>query len=302
MSKYAPIALFVYNRPDHTQATIDALVRNDQAQKSDLYIFADGPKNDAAVEKVNETRAFCTSVRGFHHLQLIERENNYGLSKNISSGVNEILNIDDRLIVLEDDLITSPLFLTYMNQALETYRDIETVFSVTGYSFTDDVPGLLDSYFLNFISTWGWGTWKRAWQYFSNDKSILETILADRLARRKFSLNYSYDYISIARRQLKGQIDSWGIYWYASVFRKKGLTLYPNQRFVQNIGFDGSGTHCKKGVDDPSLHDFKYSFPIDPKLDPDMQKLVEHILKKRFHMTFPLSWFYRLGRSFLRRR
>lgn len=135
MNKLAPIVLFVYNRKDHTEQTIEALKKNDLAIESDLFIYSDATKNDVNSDAVKEVREYIKTINGFKSITIVERKNNMGLAKSVVSGVSEIVNKYGKVIVLEDDLITAPQFLRYMNKNLENYEKVEDVISIHGYNY-----------------------------------------------------------------------------------------------------------------------------------------------------------------------
>ncbi|MDR0602901.1 MAG: glycosyltransferase [Bacteroidales bacterium] len=242
---YAPIILFTYNRPVHTRQTIDALLKNTLASESDIIIFSDFPKTEKHVEGVEQTRKYLKTVAGFRSIKIIERDKNFGLANSVIDGVTSIVNKYDKVIVLEDDLITSPYFLQYMNDALTLYENDANVVCIHGYIYPvkEKLP---DTFFLRGADCWGWATWKRGWDVFNpNAELLLEQIKKHRLSR-KFNFNNTYPYVKMLRQQIEGKIDSWAIRWYASAFIQDKLTLYPYQSLVVNIGLDGTGTHCPK--------------------------------------------------------
>jgi len=220
---------------------------NELAEQSDLIVYSDGPKNDKDNDSVKSVRHFINNINGFKSLTIIERNTNWGLAANIIDGVTEIVNKFDRVIVLEDDLVTSPVFLSFMNQALEHFSRNEKVLQISGYMFDVDIEEESDAIFLPFISSWGWATWKRAWDHFDPLMSGYEQLKKDRGLQHKFNLEGAYNYFSMLEAQRKGKVDSWAIRWYLSVFLVEGLILYPVRSLVKNCGFDGSGTHCKGG-------------------------------------------------------
>jgi len=168
----APIVLFVYNRPRHTRQTIEALRKNELAGESDLFIFSDAPKNEEMEEKVKEVREYIKNIDGFKKVTVIEREENRGLAKSIIEGVTKIVKEHGRVIVLEDDIVTSPYFLRFMNDALEFYKGQERVMHISGYVYPIETDGVDDTYFVKPASCWGWATWGRAWSSFKKDASI----------------------------------------------------------------------------------------------------------------------------------
>ena len=135
-----PIVLFVYNRPDHLRRTIEALVKNTLAEKSKLFIYSDGPKNQIDAEKVMSVRKYIHSISGFKEVEIIEREKNYGLAKSVITGISEVFNSSSKVIVMEDDMISSHGFLSYMYELLNFYENNRTIFSVTGYTFPIKIP------------------------------------------------------------------------------------------------------------------------------------------------------------------
>lgn len=238
----APIVLFVYNRPKHTRYTIEALRKNFLAKDSDLFIFSDAPKNEAASSGVDEVRRYLHTVTGFKKVLIVERQENLGLAKSIIQGVTEIVNKYGRVIVLEDDLVTSPYFLKFMNQGLEVYKNDEQVMEISGYCYP--VKGELpDTFFFRQMACWGWATWARAWKYFNPDaKQLLEEIKLRNLLR-KFNIDGGFNFSSQLEANIAGRIKTWAIKWYASAFLQGGLALYPAKSLVQNIGHDNTGEH-----------------------------------------------------------
>lgn len=241
--KHAPIALFAYNRPQHLQQTVDALQRNHLAIESELYVFSDGAQNSSDLEKVEKIRNYLKTVDGFARITIAEQTKNLGLANSIISGVTEIVNRFGRIIVLEDDMVTSPYFLRYMNEALELYECEESVISIHGYVYPVKAK-LPETFFLKGADCWGWATWKRGWDLFETDGRKLLNGLNSHNLKRRFDFNGTYEYTRMLRAQISGQNDSWAVRWYASALINERLTLYPGRSLVQNIGTDESGTHC----------------------------------------------------------
>lgn len=248
MQDLAPIVLFVYNRPWHTRQTLEALSKNILADKSNLFIYADGPKENATEEqitKIKEVRQIIREKKWCKEIEIIEREKNLGLANSVISGVTEIVNKFLKIIVLEDDLITSKYFLKFMNDGLEFYKDEEKVISIHGYVYPVKKK-LPETFFLKGADCWGWATWKRGWSLFENDaKKLLDEIILKKL-HTEFDFNGSYPFTKMLKAQVENNIDSWGIKWYASAFLNHKFTLYPCVSFIQNIGHDNSGRHSGK--------------------------------------------------------
>lgn len=244
----APIAFFVYNRPEHTRRAVDSLSRNPLAAESDLVIFSDAARKPEHQLNVDLVRALIRDVTGFRSVRIVERERNLGLASSIEDGVRKLCDEEGKIIVVEDDLVVVPEFLSFMNRALERYRDEPRVMQVSGYMFPGTFNSSADALFLPLISCWGWGTWKRAWAYYDPGATGYVHLRENRKLREEFNVGGAYDYYHMLEQQMQGKIDSWGIRWLLSVFMRQGLVLYPVQSLVQNIGVDGSGTHGGGGA------------------------------------------------------
>jgi hypothetical protein len=242
LSNVAPVVLFVYSRVLHTRRTIEALRDNYLADCTDLIIYSDYPKSNEVKDEVKEVREYIKNVMGFKSVKIYERPYNYGLSKSIIEGITDTLKNYERVIVLEDDLVTSRYFLTFMNEGLELYKDSEKVISIHGYCFPSNKE-LPETFFLPGADCWGWATWKKSWEIFEPDgKELLRRLDINNLAS-EFDVENSYPFTEMLRSQVSGLIDSWAIRWYASAFLSKKITLYPGKSLVKNIGNDQSGTH-----------------------------------------------------------
>ena len=239
----APILLFAYNRPRHLQRTVEALAQNPLAQDSELFVFADGARTEDDREDVDLVRSYIHTIEGFKTVHRVERDRNYGLAANIIDGVTRVVNEYGRVIVLEDDLVTAPGFLQFMNDALDTYADEPRVGHIQAYDFTQN-PRLPETFLIKFTGSWGWATWKRAWQHFNPDGQYLLDELRRRHLTHRFDFNGKYGFTRMLRRQVEGKNNSWAIRWNASLFLQDILSLNVGRSLVQNEGFDGSGTHC----------------------------------------------------------
>lgn len=246
MNNYAPILLFVYNRPEHLKQLIASLQANAEAAQSMLFIYTDAARNKADEEQVNKVREVIRHIDGFASIEVIERATNWGLARNIIGGVTEQIRHYGRVIVLEDDLVVAPYFLRFMNDALEAYKDEPQVGHIQACDFTQDAS-LPDTFLIKFTGSWGWATWERAWQHFNPDGQALLNELESRRLTRRFDFNGNYRFTRMLRRQVQGRNNSWAIRWNASLFLKDMLSLNVGRSLVQNNGFDGSGTHCGGG-------------------------------------------------------
>jgi len=246
MSQYAPVVLFAYLRPAHLKLTLQKLSENNLASETDLFIYVDGLKTNhtpAEKEKHQEVLEAARSASGFKSVAVISRAQNFGLAENIINGVTETVNKYGKVIVVEDDLLTSKYFLKFMNEALNMYENEPKVISITGYMFPLKRKIREATFFIRGADCWGWATWKRGWDLFEPDGKILLKHIQDNNLSYEFDFQGSYPYTQMLINQIAGLNNSWAIRWYASSFINHKLSLYVNNTLVQNIGNDSSGTH-----------------------------------------------------------
>lgn len=256
MQNLAPIALFVYNRPQHTERTLKFLQQNELAADSRLYIFSDGAKTENDTDKVEEVRALIKKVDGFKSVKIIEKKDNSGLANSVIAGVSQLIKDYGRVIVFEDDLVSSPYTLTYFNDALTRYQNEEKVMHIGAYMYPLKSESLPQSFFFRAATSWGWATWARAWEHFEPNIDTL-TKQFDSKKKSAFAIDNTMNFWKQMQEFKKGKNNSWAIRWYASIFLKNGLTLNPAQSLVNNIGHDGTGVHS--GINDI------YNVVINPK-------------------------------------
>ena len=286
----APIVLFVYNRPEHTRRTVEALAANILANQSHLYIFSDAPKNRESEEKVKEVRAYIRSLEEkdwFRKVSIEEAVSNKGLADSIISGVSRVMTKYKKAIVLEDDLLSAPDFLQFMNDALDFYEEDESVGSISGYSPLKKMP----KHYAYSVwkacrsSSYGWATWDSRWKHVQWEIEDFEIFRKDKKARKAFDACGS-DRFDRLRRQIERGADSWSIrfgYWQ---FRAKKYTIFPSQTRIQNIGWDGSGVHV--GIQSELLNTQIMSEPMPYILefiDPDPAVIAQ--LKQVYSGTIP---------------
>jgi acetyltransferase-like isoleucine patch superfamily enzyme len=243
--KLAPIVLFVYNRPWHTVQTVEALLKNELAKESELYVYCDNAKNKDARESVDDVRNYIDTIDGFKKVTVIKRKKNWGLADSIIDGVTKIVNEYGKIIVLEDDLVTNPYFLKFMNEALEFYKNEEKVWHVGGWNYPIETNGLEDVFLWRGMNCWGWATWSDRWNGFN--KNVNNTIkIFTKNEIKQFNLDGHQNFWAQVLANKKGAANTWAVFWYAHIFKNNGLCLNPSKSFIQNIGFDGSGDNCGK--------------------------------------------------------
>ncbi len=288
----SPVVLFVYNRPWHTRQTLESLQKNVLSDQSVLFIYSDGAPENATqdqLRKIAEVRKIIRERSWCKEIHIVESEKNKGLANSIISGVTDIVNNYGKVIVLEDDIVTSNYFLKFCNEGLDKYESEDRVKAISGFMFPVSKK-LQNAFFLPWFACWGWATWKRSWNAFEpNSLKLLKEIEKERKIK-DFNFNNSYDFYGLLQAQNEGRVNSWAIRWFASIFLKQGLTFYPPGSLVQNIGIDGSGTHYNESAKEPknnkkiasSKINFRtsFNFPVIIESNKKLEKYLNKYLKK----------------------
>lgn len=245
----APVGVFLYNRPRHARRTLEALRNNRGANRTPLYIFCDGPKPGAPQEVLHQVAAVRKLAEDFRwpgpKKEIYAAATNKGLARSIIDGTTKLCKAYGAAILVEDDIVTSPGFLEYMNRALALYADTPEVMHVSGFFYpikTDDFP---ETFFYNITTCWGWATWQRAWQHMNEDREALYRqveVLPDRSA---YDLNGAADFFRQLEHNFTGKRITWAVLWYTVLFFKGGLCLHPRHSLTNNIGNDGSGENSR---------------------------------------------------------
>jgi len=243
----APIVLFVYNRPWHVQQTVASLRQCTLAEESHLYIFSDGPKNQSDTAKVAEVRKYIQRIEGFAKVEIREQSENRGLASSVIEGVSSVIQVHKKAIVLEDDLIFTPNFLAFMNDALSFYQQHPNIFSISGYVYPITIPPTFkeDILLLPRASSWGWATWLDRWEKADWQLLDYDQFIESKSSQKEFTAG-GEDLLFMLIKQKKGLIDSWAIRWAYSHFKHQAFGLFPVKSKVQNIGNDNSGTHSSR--------------------------------------------------------
>lgn len=248
MTLIAPVVLFTYKRLDTLKNTVSALQKNELAADSDLYIFSDAAKSELDKVAVDAVREYISSIKGFKTITIYESKLNKGLAQSIIDGVSEIIRKYEKVIVLEDDLVSSPNFLNFMNDALDFYSDNAKIFSIAGFSIPiDSLQSESDVYFTLRSSSWGWATWKDRWSGIDWDVKDYSEFKNSRPSRRNFNKMGS-DMSGMLDRQMQGQLNSWAIRWCYHQFKNDLFSVHPIVSKIDNIGFnspDASNTKEK---------------------------------------------------------
>ncbi|MCK5156203.1 MAG: glycosyltransferase [Spirochaetales bacterium] len=243
----APVVVFVYNRPDHTEKTIESLAKNHLARETEVFIYADGAKNEKSIEPVQLVRDYIDSLHErslFKSIHIIKVASNKGLANSVIDGVSEVVNQHEKVIVVEDDLVSSTDFLQYMNEALDYYEENRRIWSISGYSVNITIPKnyINDIYVTNRGCSWGYATWKDRWERVDWEVADYKRFKIDRKLRRRLNRG-GRDMANMLDLQMRGELNSWAIRWCYTQSKLNMLTIYPVHSRIRNIGLDGTGTH-----------------------------------------------------------
>lgn len=253
----APVILFAYNRAEHLAKTINALAKCELAAQSRVIVMIDGPKNEEDRRKQERMILDLDVVSGFARVEVRTRKINVGLEQNITTGITSVINEYGKAIILEDDILVSPLFLRYMNDTLDFYEDKKEVWHISGWNFPISADDLPSSFLWHTALGWGWATWADRWQHYKRDPNALIQRW-DQIDIQKFNLHGCFDFWDQVIKNASGHLHTWAIFWCCAIFEHRGLCLNPTKSMTTNIGFDGTGTHDA---------DTEFTLAYDPEFD-----------------------------------
>ncbi len=241
-----PVLIFAFNRPLHLERLLESICSNSDHKEYEFFVFVDGPRNSGDKKKISEIRIVLNRYKSILKIETSYSTENLGVSKSIRNNISELFKKYEEVIVLEDDLIVSPLFLQFMVDSLNNFRSVSSCSSISGYRYKLEKLEL-SSYILYGADCWGWATWRDRWEQVNwNSSEVLHTIESSGLLN-DFDIGGNYKYSEILKDQICGFVDSWAINWHASMFLLNKFTYYPQIPLCQNMGNDGSGTHFGKG-------------------------------------------------------
>lgn len=282
----APIVMFVYNRADHFQQTYEALSNCIGATESELYIFSDGAKTEKDIPKVMEVRTALQRVAnegGFQNVHIVENETNRGLAASVIAGVTQVLEEYGSVIVVEDDCMPAPYFLSFMNQCLQEYEGKRKVGAIAGFappiSFPDSFQE--DVYFAYRSCSWGWATWKDRWEGVDWELKDMSDFYRNPTLIRKLNSNGMDRFIRLYR-QTQGNGSSWSVRFGAHLVKKDQLTVYPRYSYIQNIGCDASGVHSQSEDAQKMRVDLSKAIESPRLTEPFVNNEIQKIMKKHY--------------------
>jgi len=272
----APVVVFAYRRPRHLEKVLKALMGQPEAGETQLILFLDGARGSSDRSDVAAVKKVAEEAKGFRDVRICTAEKNKGLARSITEGVGTICREHGEAIVLEDDIVPLPGFLSFMNEALGKYRDNRNVMQISGYAYP--IPNEpLSHVFLPLTSCWGWATWQRAWTEYHWDREKAQKDLQNPDFVHRFDLGGAYPYGQLLQDVVRGKSDSWGVIWYWNVFRRGGVSLFPSNSLVENIGWDGTGEHGSPDWQNIIFSEKKSRSPVWPNVVETDQKALKQI-------------------------
>tara|TARA_B110001452_G_C15188638_1_gene412767 strand:+ start:479 stop:1384 length:906 start_codon:yes stop_codon:yes gene_type:complete len=240
---YAPVILFAYRRLDTLKKVITNLQKNKLSNNTEIFIFSDGFKNSQDQKDVLSVRRYLTKIKNFKKIKIFYRKKNYGLAKNIIDGTSKILKLKKKGIILEDDIIVSSNFLEFMNFCLNKFKDNKKIWHINAWNYSINKSLTeKDIFYWRGMHCWGWATWENRWCNFKKNPKKLIKIFSEK-EKSIFNYDNCYDFWSQVKRNYEKKINTWAIFWYACIFKKKGLCISPKESLTFNIGQDIYATH-----------------------------------------------------------
>lgn len=296
----APLVLFVYNRPEHTERVLNCIDKLPEAKDTDLYIFSDAPKNGKATEQVYQVRDLIDrykAVSRFASVHIEKAKQNRGLAPSVIAGVTDIIHRYGRVIVIEDDLILSNDFLHYMNETLEYYADKEKIWGISGYTFPmkalENYPH--DVYMTVRGCSWGWATWADRWDSVDWEISDYSKFKFNIFKRKSFA-RWGKDLPTMLDCYMCGRMRSWAIRWCYSAWKQQKMVVYPKESRISNGGTDGGGTNFTSATTkyDTVLSQNKGEielgmYPIDERIRKEFRR--KYSLQGLAYLKHSLKWF-----------
>jgi len=250
----APIAFFCFNRADKTKIVLEALLHNDLAQDSEIFIFCDGPRNIKDLAAIKSVHEVVDSLSGFKKINVTKREINHGSQFSIIFGIQSVLENHDSVIVVEDDIIAAKDFLNFTNRSLDFYRGEKDVWCVSGFNYPKNLIKFPKNYSddVFFVqgksSSWGWGTWRDRWQKIDFEIKDYAGFAKNKKLIKAFN-RAGGNMFDMLRLQKENRINAWDIQMSYSMFKNNGYTVHSSKPLTKNIGFDSSGTHTISDLD-----------------------------------------------------
>lgn len=292
-----PLITFAYNRPEHLKKTIDSLCQNKLIEKTPVFVFVDGPKKETDKDKISMIKSYLYNIKKEKKINDISLEFssiNKGLAGSIISGVTKVINKYDKVIVLEDDVITSDDFIEFMLECLDYYKDNDKIFSIGGYTFLKEFPHdyKKDVFLTQRSSSYAWATWADRWNSIDWDIMDYKKFRRDFIKRKSFN-RWGNDRASMLDDQMNSRISSWAIRFDYTMWKSNKYNVLPCVSRCKSIGHDGSGTHCGKN-EQSSIFQFELVQAKPSLLSDDIN--IDERIRRQFVKPFKTKKTYLIKR------
>jgi hypothetical protein len=240
-----PVAVCVFNRPDHASRLMACLAAYRPTQ---LLVIADGPRDTRAGEAAlcAETRArVLAAVNWPCQILTCFSETNLGCGLRLSTGLDWVFSQVEEAIILEDDCLPTASFFGYCDALLQQYRDCHEVMHIGGYKAPFDISvseAPVDYVFSTVMHVWGWATWRRAWQRYDFHLTRWPEVRGQKMALGGLRDNRSYWTRALDTLYYE-KPHTWDHQWSFACWLHGGLAIVPRVNLVHNIGFDQEGAH-----------------------------------------------------------
>ena len=296
--------MFVYNRPEHTCRVLESLTINTLASECILHVFADGPKVGSSkkdLQRVTDVRDIVSHIDGFKEVVIHSSKTNKGCARSVREGITEIIQQYGQAIIVEDDIVPVPEFLSFLNQTLDVYKNDKRIWAIGSYGLNIQLPEKYlnkhDLYIVHRSCSSGWATWADRWMNVDWEVCDANEFFSNQRAMRRFDRG-GEGMSQMLKDQLDGKIDAWDIVWDYHIYKRNGYCIRPIKSFCTNIGFDGSGTHCVKNEPLPPAPLFNPTsdtLRLEPHIKPNRE--VQRIFYNYWSDTPKLPWKTSVKRS-----
>lgn len=254
-----------------------------EARPPRLYVAADGPRPGHPGERarVKAVRDYVTANVDWQcEVKTLFRAQHLGLRRAVSEAIDWFFEHEEEGVILEDDCLPDPSFFGFCDELLDRYRDDDRVMHISGGCHVGEAAireaGVDGSYFLSrYPHIWGWATWRDVWRQYSTDPRGFEADFQE-ISRDFASRREAAHWRRIFRGLHAGKFESWSYHWILSVWRGRGVSIYPTRNLVRNIGFGSRAVHTKpwkdyKGLRKPQLESMdEIRHPRQPALHPEL--------------------------------
>lgn len=283
-----PVALFIYNRPSHTQQVLE---RIREVSPPRLLVVADGPVpgDDADRTRTETVRSLITEGSFPFDIETEFAETNLGLKHRFSTGLDWVFKQVPEAIILEDDILPEPDFFRFCQVLLDWFRDDDRVMEITGRNQLEQWQrDDYDYHFSYYGGIWGWATWRDAWSEFDPNLELWSDPDVRERIRDLLSEPEQFRYLErVYDSTAAGETESWAYAWGFARHRNSGLSVVPSQNLIKNLGFGEESTNTSNTN---SSFAGKETFNLEFPLNHPPYVAVDREYDRRFHRLRPARW------------